>query len=86
MHRDSRKTFLKMRKLFISNKNVSFLVLSNTGHEAESFTADIDYLEAVRYDNEAVIVAIREGLTCALTKEKITQALYEASCGSARTV
>jgi hypothetical protein len=83
IHRDARKTFLKVHKAFgINNENLSFMVLSNTGHVAEVFPADIDYLKAVDYDEEAVVKAIKEGLDCALNEQKISQTLYAASCGS----
>jgi hypothetical protein len=82
MHKDSRKTFLKMTKSFASNNDVSFMVLSNTGHESEAFPADVDYLKSVQYDEVAVVEAIREGLDHALNQQTISQTLYAASCGS----
>jgi hypothetical protein len=84
MHRDARKTFLKMRNTFVFNKNVSFMVLSNTGHESEAFAADIDYLKAIQYDQGALGTAIKEGLDNAYAKQKITKTLYDASCGNTR--
>ena len=37
MHRDSRKTFLKMQRRLQGNEKTGFTVLSNTGHESEVF-------------------------------------------------
>lgn len=82
IHRDARKTFLKLNRLFNSNSNVSFRVLNNTGNEFESFKTDVEYLKDVRYDDDSNIKAIiMEGLNHALAEEKISQALYEASRG-----
>ncbi len=85
IHRDSRKTFVKITKAFANNsENVSFVILSNTGHVAEAFPViSIDYLRAVKYDEEALRKAIQEGLDCALKEQTISQTLYAASCGIA---
>lgn len=85
MHKDSIVTFLKVHRLFADNQNVSFIVLNNTGHEQESFAADVDYLKSVKYDSPVLEAAIRKGLINELAEERISQALYEASCGTART-
>jgi hypothetical protein len=83
IHKDSLSTFLKVQQLLEDNENVAFMVLSNTGHESEAFRADIDYLRAIKYDGDALFVAIRKGLDDAYTEGKIPQALYESSRGSA---
>ncbi len=53
MHSDSISTFLRINRKFADNKNVSCMVLNNTGHEIRSFAADIDYLKSVKYDSDA---------------------------------
>lgn len=47
MHRDSLKTFLRMQRAFAANPRAAFMVLNNTGHEAEAFPSDITYLQGV---------------------------------------
>jgi hypothetical protein len=37
MHRDALKTFLRCQRVFADNPQAAFLVLNNTGHEAELF-------------------------------------------------
>jgi hypothetical protein len=86
MHRDAIATFLRVHKNFADNPNVSFIVLNNTGHELESFPQiDIDYLKAVKYDSPELEAAIRKGLTNELEEQRISQALYDASCGTPPT-
>ena len=82
MHKDSIETFLKAQLTFADNPNVSFIVLNNTGHEQESFASDVDYLKAVKYDSPVLEAAIRKGLQNELAEKRISQALYEASCGT----
>jgi len=83
MHKDSIATFLRIHRNFADNPNVSFIVLNNTGHEQESFPqSDIDYLKAVKYDSPELEAAIRKGLTNELKEQRISQALYDASCGT----
>ena len=82
MHKDSIETFLKAQRNFADNLNVSFIVLNNTGHEQESFASDVDYLKAVKYDSPVLEAAIRKGLQNELAEKRISQALYEASCGT----
>jgi hypothetical protein len=81
MHKDSRGTFLKMQRRLQGNEKVAFTVLSNAGHESEVFKADVDYLRAVTYDDDAVCAVIRKGLDDAYTEGKIPQSLYEISRG-----
>lgn len=86
VHRDSIATFLKVHRNFVDNPNVFFIVLNNTGHEQESFPqTDIDYLKAVKYDSPELEAAIRKGLTNELQEQRISQALYDASCGTPPT-
>jgi hypothetical protein len=80
MHKDSIATFLKLQRNFADNRNVSFIVLNNTGHEQESFATSVDYLKAVKYDSPVLEAAIRKGLTNELAEKRISQALYDASC------
>jgi len=56
-------------------------VLNNTGHATEAFPADISYLKGVKYDQEEIFKAIKEGLDHAYRQGKISQDLYQASCG-----
>jgi hypothetical protein len=58
-----------------------FLVLNNTGHEAEAFPSDIAYLKSVQYPKEELFNAIKEGLDYAYRQGQISEALYTASCG-----
>lgn len=83
MHKDSIKTFLKCQSHYADNQNVSFIVLNNTGHEQESFKSTVDYLRAVKYDCPVLEAAIRKRLQNELSEKRITQELYEASCGIA---
>jgi hypothetical protein len=83
MHRDSLKAFLKVQRAFSGNGQVGFMVLNNTGHEAEAFPADIAYLKSVSYSQEEIFRAIKEGLDDVYSQGKISEALYEASCGDA---
>jgi hypothetical protein len=71
MHRDALKTFLRVQRAFAENPQAAFLVLNNTGHEAEAFPADIAYLKSVQYDKEELFTAIREGLDNAYREGKI---------------
>jgi hypothetical protein len=82
MHKDAIRTFLKAYRYYADNQNVSFVVLNNTGHEQESFRADVDYLRDVKYDSDAIESAIRKGLENELKEQRISQALYEASCAT----
>ena len=79
MHRDSLKTFLRVHRAFAANPRAAFMVLNNTGHEAEAFPSDITYLQGVNYKQEDVFKAIKEGLEDAYRQGKISQDLYEAS-------
>lgn len=81
MHRDSLKTFLRVQRAFSGNPKAAFTVLNNTGHATEAFPADIDYLKGVKYNPEEIFKAIKEGLDHAYRQGKISQDLYEASCG-----
>ncbi len=81
MHRDSLKTFLRVQKAFTNDPRAAFTVLNNTGHVAEAFPADISYLKGVKYDQDEIFKAIKEGLDHAYSQGKISQDLYEASCG-----
>jgi hypothetical protein len=81
MHRDSLKTFLRCQRFFAENPQAAFLVLNNTGHEAEAFPSDIAYLKSVQYPQEELFNAIKEGLDHAYSQGKISEALYVASCG-----
>lgn len=81
MHRDSLKTFLRVQRAFAENPKAAFTVLNNTGHAAEAFPADISYLKGVKYDQDEIFNAIKEGLDHAYHQGKISQDLYEASCG-----
>lgn len=81
MHRDSLKTFLRVQRAFAENPRAAFTVLNNTGHATEAFPADISYLQGVKYDQEEIFKAIKEGLDHAYRQGKISQDLYEASCG-----
>jgi hypothetical protein len=81
MHKDSLSTFLKVQRRLELNENAVFRVLSNTGHESELFRADLDYLKAVKYDDQALFAAIRKGLDDAYHEGKISKELYEFSCG-----
>ncbi len=81
MHRDSLKTFLRVQRAFAENSKAAFTVLNNTGHAAEAFPADISYLKGVKYDQDEIFNAIKEGLDYAYRQGKISQDLYEASCG-----
>jgi len=83
MHKDSRSTFLKVQQRLQDTGNVGFTVLANTGHESEAFRADIDYLRAIKYDDDVVFAAIRKGLDDAYTEGKIPRSLYEISRGGA---
>ena len=82
MHKDSIETFLKIQRQYVDNPNVSFIVLNNTGHEQESFPATVDYLKDVKYDSPVLEAAIRKGLDNELAEKRISQTLYEASCGT----
>lgn len=82
MHRDAIRTFLRAQRHYADNQNVSFVVLNNTGHEQESFRADVDYLRNVKYDSDAIESAIRKALENELKEQRISQALYEASCAT----
>jgi len=84
MHKDSIETFLKCHRYFAQNQNVSFIVLNNTGHEQESFRSTVDYLKAVKYDAPVLEAAIRKGLDNELAENRISEALYQASCGNPR--
>jgi hypothetical protein len=81
MHRDALKTFLRCQGSFAENPQAAFLVLNNTGHEAEAFPSDIAYLKSVQYPQEELFNAIKEGLDHAYRQGKISEALYIASCG-----
>jgi hypothetical protein len=81
MHRDALKTFLRCQRSFAENPQAAFLVLNNTGHEAEAFPSDIAYLKSVQYPQEELFNAIKEGLDHAYRQGKISEALYIASCG-----
>ena len=81
MHRDSLKTFLRVQRAFAENPKAAFTVLNNTGHAAEAFPADISYLKGVKYGQDEIFTAIKEGLDYAYRQGKISQDLYEASCG-----
>lgn len=81
MHRDSLKTFLRVQRAFSGNPKAAFMVLNNTGHATEAFPADIGYLKGVKYDQDEIFKAIKEGLEHAYRQGKISQDLYEASCG-----
>jgi hypothetical protein len=81
MHRDALKTFLRCQRFFAENPQAAFLVLNNTGHEAEAFPSDIAYLKSVQYPQEELYNAIKEGLDRAYRHGKISEALYVASCG-----
>jgi hypothetical protein len=83
MHRDSLKTFLRCQRVFADNPQAAFLVLNNTGHEAEAFPSDIAYLKSVQYPKEELFHAIKEGLDHAYRQGQISEALYTASCGHA---
>jgi hypothetical protein len=85
MHKDSIETFLKCHRHFADNQNVSFIVLNNTGHEQETFKSPVDYLKDIKYDSPVLEAAIRKGLDNELTEKRISQALYEASCGTPRS-
>ena len=82
MHSDSISTFLRINRKFADNKNVSCMVLNNTGHEIESFAADIDYLKSVKYDSDALRKTLQEELYYARSQGQISQAIYEASGGT----
>jgi hypothetical protein len=82
MHKDSISTFLKTSRSFKDNENVSCEVLINTGHELETYKADIDYLKTVKYDSEELRKILQEELYNAKSQGQISQALYEASGGS----
>ena len=81
MHRDALKTFLRCQRFFVESPQAAFLVLNNTGHEAEAFPSDIAYLKSVQYPQEELFNAIKEGLDHAYRQGKISEALYVASCG-----
>jgi hypothetical protein len=81
MHRDALKTFLRCQRFFAESPRAAFLVLNNTGHEAEAFPSDIAYLKSVQYPQEELFNAIKEGLDHAYRQGKISEALYVASCG-----
>jgi len=81
MHRDALKTFLRCQRAFADNSQAAFLVLNNTGHEAEAFPSDIAYLKSVQYPKEELFNAIKEGLDYAYRQGQISEALYTASCG-----
>lgn len=83
MHRDSLKTFLRVQRAFAENPKAAFTVLNNTGHATEALPADISYLKRVKYDQHEIFNAIKEGLDHAYSRGKISQDLYEASCGDA---
>jgi hypothetical protein len=81
MHRDALKAFLRCQRSFAENPQAAFLVLNNTGHEAEAFPSDIAYLKSVQYPQEELFNVIKEGLDHAYRQGKISEALYVASCG-----
>ncbi len=83
MHGDSLKTFLRVQRAFAENPRAAFAVLNNTGHAAEAFPADINYLKGIKYDQYEIVNAIKEGLDYAYRQRKISQDLYDASCGDA---
>lgn len=83
MHRDALKTFSRVQRRFAEDSLAAFLVLNNTGHEAEAFSTDIAYLKSVQYPQEELFNAIKEGLDNAYREGKISEALYAASCGDA---
>jgi hypothetical protein len=82
MHKDSISTFLKVFRAYEGNKDVSSLVLNNTGHEQETFLSGIDALRSVKYDFDHLGFTIQSELKNAFEQGAITQALYEASCGA----
>jgi hypothetical protein len=86
MHRNALKTFLRAQRKFAEDSQAAFLVLNNTGHEAEAFPTDVAYLKSVQYPQEELYNAIKEGLDDAYRQGKIAEALYAASCGDAGSV
>jgi hypothetical protein len=81
MHKDSISNFLKVMRTFKDNKNVSSLVLNNTGHEQETFLLGIDYLRSVKYDSTELAATIQMELKNAFEQQSIPKAIYEASSG-----
>jgi hypothetical protein len=84
MHGDSISTFLRVARHFRDNKNVSCVVLNNTGHELESYLTDVDYLKGVKYDLDALRKSLQEELDYAFAQGNISKALYAASRGTQR--
>jgi hypothetical protein len=85
IHRDSVDVVRKALKTYAQNSEVAVSVTNNTGHEAEAspITVDlIEYMKGIRYDDEELRRAIREGLDHARKHGKITEELYQRSCGT----
>lgn len=79
MHKDSLKTFLRLRKYYQGNQNVEFMVLSNTGAEGEVALGDVERLNEVRYDTEELEHELQERLEREYSGGKISKAIYDCS-------
>jgi len=60
-------------------------IMRNTEHELESYLTDIDYLEGVKYDSDALRKSLHEELDYAFAQGNISKALYAASGGTQST-
>lgn len=83
LHRDVLKTVRKALKTYAQDSRVGILVTNNTGHEVEasSVIADaIEYMKGIRYDEEELRRAIKQGLDYAREHGQITEELYQRSC------
>lgn len=81
MHRDSLSSFLEAHKAFAADPRIAFKVLNNTGHPAEAFPLDLDYLRNVKYKWLEIHDVIKRGLDGLYERGKIPQTLYKASLG-----
>jgi hypothetical protein len=79
MHRDSLRRFLRVQAAFAADRRASFTVLNNTGHPAEAFPIEVDYLRNVKYGWTEIREIIREGLGYLYAQGKISHTLYKAS-------
>jgi hypothetical protein len=85
MHSDAVKVVRKALKTYGQNPQVAFVVLNNTGHEAEVSPVSVDpieYMKGIRYDGEELRRAINEGLDHAREHGQITEEIYQRSCGT----
>lgn len=83
MHRDALSTFLRVRAVFAADRRTSFIVLNNTGHPAEAFPIEVEFLRNVKYGWTEIREIIKEGLGHLYAQGKISSTLYKASRGGA---